>query len=191
MKKALFLLVISIILNSCNGDNNNDDSRIESWRINHYQNTVIFLDYTAAIQYQTDDSIDTEDYRSLYGGINGFEFENGFIQDIIVKLKPNDLSIADIPPYEITLIKVLAKTQVSPDTTFKIRLTRNIIPESFENWVFVDEDNNYSIINSFIRIDCESLCNELSTKINNQEQLTGVFTHGTDGEYILKEIINE
>ncbi|WP_108801616.1 DUF4377 domain-containing protein [Aquimarina sp. Aq107] len=191
MKKVLFLLVISIILNSCNGDNNNDDSRIESWRINHYQNTVIFLDYTAAIQYQTDDSIGTEDYISLYGGINGFEFENGFIQDIIVKLKPNDLSIADIPPYEITLIKVLAKTQISPDTTFKIRLTRNIIPESFENWVFVDEDNNYSIINSFIRIDCESLCNELSTKINNQEQLTGVFTHGTDGEYILKEIINE
>ncbi|WP_405205646.1 DUF4377 domain-containing protein [Aquimarina sp. LLG6339-5] len=189
MKKVLFLLAISLILSSCSDDD--DNSRIESWRINHYQNTVIFLDYTAAIQYQTDDSIGTEDYRSLYGGINGFEFENGFIQDIIVKLKPNDLSIADIPPYEITLIKVLAKTQISPDTTFKIRLTRNIVPESFENWVFVDEDNNYSIINSFIRIDCESLCNELSTKINNQEQLTGVFTHGTDGEYILKEIINE
>ncbi|MHA7058199.1 DUF4377 domain-containing protein [Aquimarina sp. M1] len=188
MKKVFFLLVVSLILNSCSDD---DNSRIESWRINHYQNTVIFLDYTTAIQYQIANDTGTEDYRALYGGINGFEFENGFIQDIVVKLKPNNLSIADIPPYEITLIKTLAKIQISPNTTFKIRLTRNIIPDSFENWITVDQENNYSLINSSISIDCQNLCSELSHKINNQEQLTGIFTHGSENEYVLMEIINE
>ncbi|WP_244543042.1 hypothetical protein [Aquimarina amphilecti] len=89
------------------------------------------------------------------------------------------------------MIKVLSKTPVSPNTEFTVQLTRNLTNGTFNNWVTVDQENNYSLINSSISIDCQNLCPELSDKINNREQITGIFTHGSENKYVLMEIINE
>ncbi|MFD2565352.1 DUF4377 domain-containing protein [Aquimarina rubra] len=192
MKKTLLLLIVLLTLGSCNDDD--EVIAITTIRVNHYKTTTngfFFGGLGTVLLIEEGDQIGQDNFTPTFNGINGFDYELGFIYDLkVIKTRlanpPQDSS-----NIRIDLLEIISKTPVSVDTEFNVRLTLNQTDGVFNNWIFVDQDNNYSILNSSIRIDCENLCNELSTKISNQEQLTGVFTHGENNEYILIEILNE
>ncbi|WP_035086668.1 DUF4377 domain-containing protein [Aquimarina latercula] len=193
MKKKFLLLVIILTISiSCN----NDDEIIEitNIRVNHYQDTGLVTfwgDLGVIILTQEGDQIGEEEFTNSHEKIQGFEYELGFIHDLQVSKTHIPDPPQDGSSIRIDLIRVLSKTAVSSNTEFKVRLTMNTTDGTFYNWTTVDQENNHALINSSISIDCQDLCLELSNKINNQEQLTGVFTHGSDNQYVLKEIIDE
>ncbi|WP_299213916.1 DUF4377 domain-containing protein [uncultured Aquimarina sp.] len=192
MKKILFLLVVSLILSSCSDDD--EVFEITTIRVNHYKTTTngfFFGGLGTVLLIEEGNQIGQDNFTHTFNGINGFDYELGFIYDLKVSKTKLANPPEDSSNIRIDLLEIISKMPVSSDTEFNVRLTLNQTDGIFNNWVFVDQDNNYSILNSSIRIDCENLCNELSAKISNQEQLTGVFTHGEDNEYILKEILNE
>ncbi|WP_299437784.1 DUF4377 domain-containing protein [uncultured Aquimarina sp.] len=192
MKKILFLLIVSLVFSSCSDDD--ETTEITNLRVNHYKTTTngfFFGGLGVALLVEEGNQIGQNNFTPTFNGINNFDYELGSTYDLRVSktILPNPPQ--DASNIRIDLIEIISKTLVSPDTEFKVRLTQNHTNGTFNNWVFVNPDNDYSIINSSIEIICENLCDELSTKINNQEQLTGVFVHGNTNEYILKEILNE
>lgn len=192
MKKAIFLLIISLITVTCK----DDDELIEitSIRVNHYLDTgfVTFFGNLGVLNtIQEGDQIGQEEFLSSYEGIQGFQYELGFIHDLLVKKIQIPNPPQDGSSIRIELIKVLSKQPVPPDTEFKIQLTLNANNNTFLNWVAVDQEDNFYLTNSNVSINCGDLCSVLLNHIQNQEQITGVFTHGEENSYILKEITNE
>ncbi len=200
MKNTSFLLFyVLCTLSSCYYNKDGDDGpviSISNLRVNHYQNTTISSSFTIGdpgveitVQEGSDIGSDRE-FQAYPYPIEGFEFQQGLIQDIKVKVTDLENPRADGSSTIATVIEFISKTSVSPETTFNIRLTQKENTDTFVNWVHNDT-STFSIINSTISIDCNSLCNELVTKIENQEQVTGVFTHGEENTYILQELITK
>ncbi|MBW1295560.1 DUF4377 domain-containing protein [Aquimarina litoralis] len=192
MKRAPLILILLLLIISCNDDD--DVIEITSIRVNHYLDTgfITFFGNLGVINtIQEGNQIGQEEFLNSYSEIQGFEYELGFIHDLLVK----KIQISDPPQdgssIKLELLEVLSKQAAPLDTEFKIQLTLNTNEDTFLNWVIVDQENNFSLINSSISIECGSLCLELLTRINNQEQITGVFTHGENNTYILQNILDE
>ncbi len=191
MKNSFFtLLIFSLVFSSCNND---DDSEITTIRVNHFKDTtfVSFLGTpSTTIAIQSGDEIGGDIFYPSSVYIEGFEYELGFVHDLRVLITKIENPPADGSGTETSLLNVLSKTPVPQETQFKVRLTLNRQDGEFINWVNT-EGANYNFANSEIAIDCGTLCTELVTKIENQEQITGVFIHGEGNQYILQEILNE
>ncbi|GAA0726575.1 hypothetical protein GCM10009430_33690 [Aquimarina litoralis] len=192
MKKLTLLLIISLTTITCKDDD--EHMEITSIRVNHYLDTgfiTFFGDLGVINLIQEGDQIGQEEFLSSYEGIQGFQYELGFIHDLLVKKTQISDPPQDGSSIKIELIEVLSKQPVLLDTEFRIQLTLHTNNDTFLNWVELDQENNFYLTNSTISINCGDLCSELINHINNQEQITGVFTHGEGNSYILKEIINE
>ncbi|MBQ4820331.1 DUF4377 domain-containing protein [Aquimarina sp. MMG016] len=192
MKNTFLLLTTLLFLISCSNDE--EIIEITTLKVNHYKTTTngfFFGGLGTVLLVEERNQIGQNNFQPNFDGIVGFEYELGFIYDLKVSKTLLENPPQDASNTRIDLLEVISKTPVSSDTEFKVRLTLNQTDETFDNWVFVNQDNNYSIINSSIHIDCGNLCNELSEKVTNKEQITGVFTHGESDVYILKEILNE
>ncbi len=191
MKSLFSLLLMSLLFfTSCSND---DDLELTTIRVNHYKDTsfVTFFGIpSTTIAIQTGDEIGTNTFNTSSIAIEGFEYELGFIYDLQVLITEIENPPADAPNTKTTLIKTLSKTPISSDTQFKVRLTLNQQDIGFTNWVNI-EGANYNFANSEIAIDCGDLCSELTTRIGNQEQITGVFIHGDGERYILQEILSQ
>ncbi|WP_299606677.1 DUF4377 domain-containing protein [uncultured Aquimarina sp.] len=192
MKKLFSLLVLSVITISCNNDD--EYTEITKIKVHHYMDTgfvSFFGDLGVINLIQEGDQIGEEEFQNSYQGIRGFEYELGFTHELMVSKTHISDPPQDGSSIRMDLLKVLSKTPASMETEFKIQMTLNSNIDTFFNWVEVDQENNFYLTNSNISINCGDLCSELLNHINNQEQITGVFTHGEEDSYILKEIINE
>ncbi len=192
--KKVFLLHLALLVFTVYSCNNDDDS-IASTRliVNHYESTTLGAFFSApstTLLIQTGDDIGSENFEPAPSTIEGFEYKLGFIHELEVLITEIENPPADAPNVKITLLNVISKNPVNADTEFKVRLTQDLQGVEFINWIVAD-GNEYKILNSSITISCGTLCEELSQKANNKEQLTGVFTHGKDNEYVLKQILNE
>ncbi len=201
MRTLLFIVsVILLSFSSCyipNGDDGDDRPVlfIGDLRVNHYKSTAIFYSFDTnlgveiTVQEGSDIGSDRK-FNSYPYPIENFEFEQGFIQDLKVQVMSIENPLADGSSIVATVLEVVSKTAVPPETTFTIQLTTNNRNGDFTNWI-TNDAGNFSIINSNIIINCGNLCDELVAKIENKEQLTGVFIHGEENIYVLQEILNE
>ncbi|WP_378177046.1 DUF4377 domain-containing protein [Aquimarina sp. SS2-1] len=192
MKKTLLILVVLLTLVSCSDDD--EVIAITTIRVNHYKTTTngfFFSGLGTVLLIEEGNQIGQDNFTPTFNGINGFDYELGYIFDLKVSITRLANPPEDASSTRIDLLEIISKTPVSRDTQFSVRLTLNNTNGSYDDWVTIDQEGNYFLINSLIKLDCQDLCDELSSKINNQEQLTGVFTHGEGNEYILRDILNE
>lgn len=179
MKKHILILIAIGFLFSCSNDD--DSYRIVNMRINHYQNTGIgFVSPVLTLLVQEDNAIGTDNWSRFYNGIAGFNYVPGKIYNLSVKVEKINNPPADGSSLKYTLIKIKSIQEVNNETPFDIDLKINELN-------FVTTYSGYKLLNQ-IEIDCNSLCNELETTLQNKSFVVGTFKRISDNELKLIEV---
>ncbi len=157
--------------NSCSmvGIDPNDIESIEM-RINHHKQTAVGLGPQMVYLVQEEDEIGGEDWKYLYEEIEGFTYESGYLYDLRVRKINVQNPPQDGSGLKYVLKKVVSRERTGADEKFDIKL-------KWGGNNFVQNVNDeYSILGEYI-IQCEQLCEELSLMLENNEEVTGTFTH--------------
>lgn len=178
MKKHILLLISIGILFSCSNDD--DSSRIINMRINHYQNTGMALSPVLTLLVQEDNAIGTNNWNRFYDGIGGFNYAPGKIYNLSVKVEEIKNPPADGSSLKYTLLKIKSIQDVNNETLFDVDLKIN-------GQNFVTTNSGYKLLNQ-IEIDCNSLCNELETTLQNKSSVVATFKRISDNELKLIEL---
>ncbi len=173
MKKQILLLMILGILFSCSNDDDNQSQIIEM-RINHFQNTGIAISPVLTLLVQRGDNIGTDNWTKFYSNIQGFNYEPGTIYNLLVKIEQIDNPPLDGSSAKYTLMEIVSTQEVDNETLFDIDLKIN-----GEN--FVTTDTGLELLNQ-INIDCNNLCDELETILQNQDFVVGTFKRISNNE---------
>ncbi len=161
-----------------------DDIRVVNMRVNHFMQSGVGVSPELLLLTQEADQIGTDDWHLQYVGISGFDYEWGYFYDLSVGKKEVDDPPADASSIEFILEEVLSKTQVGEDVTFEIILKD---PRGIQNIVIENDALEYSLLGG-IQIDCPDLCEQMAELLSNEEEVTGVFTHGSSGTIVLEEL---
>ncbi|QWX84601.1 DUF4377 domain-containing protein [Cellulophaga sp. HaHaR_3_176] len=164
MKTKVLLLIIAGILFSCSSD---DANQTIDMRINHYQSTGIGEGLFLTLLVQENNNIGSGNWNKFYDSIEGFNYQPGFIYDIRVVVELIDNPHVDVSSLKCTLQEIKSTKEVNSETTFDIDLKIN--GESF-----ITSTPSYKILDQ-IKIDCNTLCNELDIKLENQDFIIGTF----------------
>lgn len=110
MKRALFLSILLMIFMSCNTrivTKNNTTT----WWTNSYKVSCTGVAPMSCLQIQKNKTIEQGKWQNFYTGIDGFDFEPGYLQKIRVKeLKINPTNVpADGSLMKYKLVRVLEK----------------------------------------------------------------------------------
>ena len=165
MKKLLLLLVTLGSLCSCTKDD--EQAETIAMRINHFQNTGIGEAAMLTLLVQTGDAIGTETWTKFYSTIEGFDYEPGRVYDVTLKTTPINNPPADGSAVSYTLLDITSTQEVPDETLFDIDLKIN-----GEN--FITSDSGLQLLNQ-IDLDCNALCDELDTRLANQDFVVGTF----------------
>jgi len=166
MKNQILILMILGILFSCSKDDDNQSEIIEM-RINHFQNTGIAVGPVLTLLIQKGDNIGTDNWTKFYSNIQGFNYEPGTIYNLLVKVEQIDNPPLDGSSAKYTLMKIVSTQEVDNETLFDIDLKK--IGENF-----VTTNTGFELLNQ-IDIDCNNLCDELETILQNQDSVVGTF----------------
>lgn len=174
MKKlTLLLMLMATIILSCSSDDDNQNQIIEM-RINHYQNTGFAVGPVLTLLVQEGDEIGTENWTNFYSNIEGFNYQPGAIHNLSVMVEKIDNPPADGSSIKYTLLEIKSSQEVNNETNFNIDLKKNGVN-------FLTSDNGLKLLNQ-INIDCNNLCNELETVLQNQDIVIGTFSRNSANE---------
>lgn len=182
MRLIYVLLVAVLFITSCH-DENIETTHI---RINHYKQTAVGISPTLALLVQEGEMIGTNDWQYHYSEISGFEYEWGYIYDLKIHKRTIENPPADASSIEFILEEVISKNPVEETETFEIRLKsleKGIIPS-----VLTGDVNSGFEIFTDQEINCSNLCQEMTSYIEMEDELTGVFTHES-GKIRLTQLI--
>lgn len=155
---------------------------IEMMRVNHFKQTAFGEGPVLVMLVQEGQDIGSEDWTYFYNEIEGFDYQPGFVYDLQVRKKKIKNPPEDASSIKYILVKVISEDPVEPDEEFDIRLKWNET-----NFVTVEGQNLYSLLNEY-DINCESLCEEMSESLENNEEVTGTFLHDADSSLKLISI---
>lgn len=178
--KARILILISVgILFSCSGDD--EQSQTIDMRINHYQNTGIAEGLFLTLMVQQDDAIGSDSWNKFYSTIEGFDYQPGTVYDITVTVEEISNPPADGSSLKYTLKEIRSTMEVEEGTLFDIDLKIN--GQSF----ITSSEADYELLGQ-IRIDCDSLCEELNARMESQDAVVGTFIRLESNEIQLVEL---
>lgn len=185
--KKLLLLIPVLLLFSCAADDGSVTQEEVTLLVNHYKTTSRFF---LANNYlvQENENIGSNHFFEVHE-IIGFTPTPAIIYEITATkfTIKNPGTSATTNEYE--LIDILSETPVSAFTFFNIPLNRyDHFGNSVVSWVTGTDELGYFISNE-IEIDCRKLCPYFKSLLFEQAVITGVFEHGQNGEYILKELL--
>lgn len=164
-KQILFLMTIGMLI-SCSNDDEIQPQTIDM-RINHYQNTGIGEGLFLTLLIQEKNNIGSDSWTKFYNSIEGFDYQSGFIYDIKVIIEQVSNPPADGSSLKYTLQEIKSTREVSYETPFDIDLKIN-------GQSFITTTSGYELLDQ-IEIDCNKLCDELDTKLQNQDFVIGTF----------------
>ncbi len=175
---ALLFLVLSFI--GCKKDNGIVQTRMI---VDHYQGIGNLFGPYFILRTQTDDKIGTSTWEYSWTNIEGFNYEEGYVYDLIVQTKKIENPPQDGGSYSINLVEIKSKTKVSTDTRFDVPLRQNQ-----QNFITDANAAQPKILNQKA-IDCGTLCTELSQNLaSSKATIIGTFQRKADGVYLLKEL---
>ena len=177
-KQVLFLMVIGILF-SCSNDDENQPQTIDM-RINHYQNTGIGEGLFLTLLVQENNNIGSDSWTKFYNSIEGFNYQPGFIYNIKVIVEQVDNPPADGSSLKYTLQEIKSTQEVNYETPFDIDLKIN-------GQSFITTTSGYELLDQ-IEIDCNNLCDELDTNLQNQDFVIGTFKRLQSNEIQLIEL---
>jgi hypothetical protein len=161
----------------CSEENIGEKVRV---RINHYQQPTTSEGSFLTFVVQEDDKIGSSQWTTRWPDIKGFKYEKGFVYDIIVRDKKRDELIMDAPDIETTLVKVISKKKIPPQTAFEMMLAFAVGDQYYVSYVGGNLSDGFHIVSS-LPIDCDTLCDELAQRLESKQSITGVFYHTDTG----------
>ena len=179
MKKHILLLITISILFSCSSENENK-TQIIDMRINHYQSTGLALGPVMTLMVQEGNTIGTNNWNTFYDNIDGFNYIPGKVYNLSVKVEKVNNPPADGSSLKYTLLEVKSIEEVDNETLFDINL-------KMTGQSFITTNSGYKILNQ-IDIDCNSLCDELDTALQNKSNVIGTFKRHPNNEILLVEL---
>jgi hypothetical protein len=179
MKNIIGILMIIGILFSCSKDDN-VQSQTFDMRINHYKNTGIGEGLYLTLMVQEGNNIGSDNWFKFYNTIEGFDYQPGYTYDIKVVVEQVDNPPADGSSLKYTLQEIKSTREVDIETPFDIDLKIN-------GQSFITKTSGYKLLDQ-IEIDCNSLCEELDTKLQNQDFVIGTFRRLQSNEIKLIEL---
>ncbi len=172
----------SLAASSCSMVGHSDRAGVVNMRINHFKQTGFGAFPQLVYNVQEANMVGGEHWNYFYDEIEGFEFEPGYVCDILVRKQIVKNPAQDASEYKYILQNVISKEKLDGDKTFDIRL-------KWGGYNFVDgsSSEDYSLMQEF-NINCADLCEDLSAKLENSDEVTGTFLHGVNGELNLTSI---
>jgi len=149
-------------------------------RINHYQNTGMAESPVLTLVVQEGNAIGSIYWSKFYSNIEGFTYEPGKIYTLAVEVERINNPPADASALKYTLLEMKSVQEVSSQTLFDIDLKIN-------GQSFLSTDSGYKLLNQ-IDIDCNSLCDELISIMQNQDSVVGTFKRLSKNEIQLIEL---
>lgn len=152
-------------------------------RVNQFKQTAVAVGPIMTLSIQQNSQIGSENWTPLYDDIIGFEYDPGYIYDLLVTeveiLNPQ----ADGNQKGFQLKQILSKTKVASKDNFTLDLKLN-------ETIFVKGNLNagYNILEQ-VQIDCGNLCNEFNNLLqSNAVNIRGKFTLNDNGSIKLIEL---
>lgn len=180
MRKQLVLLVlVCFAIFSCSTDDAKETLLI---RMNHHQQTAVGAGKSLVYVVQQDEAIGTAQWSLLHDEIEGFQFEPGYIYDLLVAKEFIGYTLVDGSSVRYTLEKIVRKEKVAADTSFEI-LLKSVAAIDPPEFVTGNLQTGFEILER-IPINCGSLCEELQQVLSTEDEVTGIFRHLEDAEGI-------
>lgn len=183
MKKIL-LFCTAALLFACSSDDASITNEEVALFVNHYKTTSVLNGTQFLIQ--ENDAIGSDTFQGT-AFIKDFEFEPGFTYSIRANKIRTENAGTNTATFSYELISVNEKKQVSPEAAFDISLATFVNGVGYVPFVVGTADTGFQISRE-IEIDCQILCGQLEQVVPNKETVTGTFTHGNDGTYVLQEL---
>ncbi|MDR5590036.1 DUF4377 domain-containing protein [Christiangramia sp. SM2212] len=148
-------------------------------RINHFRQTAMGEGPYLVYLIQESEDIGGENWGYLYDGIEGFEYELGYVYDLKVKKITLENPPADGSSIKYILVNVRHKEKAPVNAEFDIQLKAY-------NYNFVTmEDDDIWLLNTY-SINCNILCESFLSELETSEQITGTFIHGPEENLVLQ-----
>ncbi len=176
---SLIGLMLILITWSCSS--RTDEEGTIDLRINHFKQTGFGPFPMLVYLTQEGEMIDGPDWQFFYGQIEGFEYKKGYLYDLKVKKESLENPPQDASAVRYILEKVISRQKVSENEAFDIKLKW-----AGENFIVTNEEG-YSLLEEY-QIDCSDLCGTLSTRLQNEEEVTGTFVHSGANEISLTSV---
>ena len=109
MKKLLALLNLLVLLAACQNEKPEVSPNEAMLRVNYYRVQCMGEGLQSCYLVQQDQKVGTAEWNYFYGQIEGFEYEEGFIYTLKVRITPVVNPPADASDRRYTLLKVLSK----------------------------------------------------------------------------------
>ena len=123
-----------------------------------------------------EDAGDTWSYR--YSNVSGLEYEWGYTYELRVREERIQIPSNDGPNIETTLLDVLSKERVTPDTRFQIELTTQEGTGEFAERYIVQKATDLFEFHRVKTFTCsEEVCAQLSALLNDNMKITFEFTY--------------
>jgi hypothetical protein len=110
MKNLTFITALFLVLTSCKKE------EIEAYettmRVNYYRQTCQAVGEMNCYLVQKGPQIGTGDWSLFYDGIEGFQYEEGFVYTLKVRVEKVENPPADGSSRKYTLIEVISKDEV-------------------------------------------------------------------------------
>lgn len=156
------------------------------FRINQFKQTTIAPYPTLVFSVQQGDEIGGDKWRPLDEAIVGFDYEEGFIYDLLVTDAEVKSPKGDGYQHTFQLRQVLSKTKAKSDDSFDLDLKLGNV-----KCVNGNSNTGYNILNK-VNIDCGNLCGEFEQALqSNAKKLSGKFILNDNGSIKLVEILSE
>ncbi len=110
MKNLTFITALFLVLTSCK------EEEVKSYdttmRVNYYRQTCQAVGEMNCYLVQQGNQIGTSDWSLFYNGIEGFQYEEGFVYTLKVRVEKIENPPADGSSGKYTLLKVITKEKV-------------------------------------------------------------------------------
>ena len=185
--KNIILIIVIILLSSCTSDNDNNSIDV-TLKINHYKQTAIGVDKTLTLQIQENNNIGSDSWILLYSEIEGLNYELGYIYEINARKETISNPPIDGSSIRYVLTDIISKVQVENGTSFELDL--KTVSFNPPNFAYGNITEGFTILNE-INIDCNTVCNEFSLALENENSLKGIFSHVSSNTIKLESLIIE
>ncbi|TLX75189.1 DUF4377 domain-containing protein [Labilibacter sediminis] len=174
LKKYNVLIIASILLFSCNKDDEADKVRM---RINSYRTVDFYYDTENLMWYgtQTGKDIGSAIWRAIGDELRGLDYEYGYVYDIeVIKSKIKDSNSGE-ENYRYDLSSIILKKDVVGEVGFNIKLGDNV-NGNYITSVVKDNLGNYTLMDE-VDINFGEHIEIVEKYINEEIQFYGFFGH--------------
>lgn len=177
--RAFYALILCLFINACEKVEQPIRLNINQFKQTGYTSNGPSLVLSA----QMGSSIGSDTWNPLYEQIVGFNYEPGYVYELLVT--ETEITYPQGSGKAYQLKEIISKRKVNQSIPFTLDLK---LPNV--NYIKGDVNNGFKILEE-VTIDCDNLCNEMALALaDDSKKLSGKFILNADGSIKLMELLN-